>query len=172
MVKTILIPTDFSDSTIDGIRYVAAQLADHPVHCYLLHIVEHSASRTLYSAETETAGRPETGEQVLGKLRRMIDGFTLLSGMTLEPAVRYGEPWREIVRFAQGMKADLIVSAAGSGSETSGGSGHRVTDMIARFSPVPVLMVKPGTVPASPVPWEEFRDQVHIQYEGRHEPNR
>jgi nucleotide-binding universal stress UspA family protein len=172
MVNKILIPTDFSDSTIEGIRYVAAQLAVHPIHCYLLHIVEHSASRALYSADTETPAHTESVEQVLRKLDRMVDGFTLPAGMTIEPVVRYGEPWKEILRFTEGEKVDLIVAAADSASDAPTVLSGKVSDLIARYSPVPVLMLKPGTFADPPVSWEEIREQVHFQYDRHLEPNR
>jgi nucleotide-binding universal stress UspA family protein len=161
MMRKILIPTDCTESTFDGIRYAAAELAVEPVHCTLLHVIEHTSGPSRPAAGG-TGDRIEPVELALDRLHRLIAGFKLPPTMTLEPAVRFGEPWKEVLRFAAESGTDLIVTAAVPAEGTTDSFPARIADLIARYSPVPVLMLKPGSSPGVAVPWEELREQVHI----------
>ncbi len=165
MVRKILLPTDLSASAFDGIRYVATQLASQPVECTLLHIVEHSPVTGPVQFHGEDAGGSDPVEIALWKLRSMINGFTLPSTMQVEPAVRFGEPWKEILRYAGQMGADLIVVTAGSAASEPDSFPVRATDLISRYSPVPVLMLRPGLAAEPAATWEEIREQMHIQFD-------
>jgi nucleotide-binding universal stress UspA family protein len=157
LVRKILIPTDCSERTFEGIRFVATQLTTDPVECTLLHVIPHVPG-PFVSTDDGTGEPIEPIELALDRLNRLIAGFTLPPTMQIEPAVRFGEPWKEVLRYATDAGTDLIVTASGS----NGNYPARIGDLIARYSPVPVLMLNAGAPVEEPVPWEEIREQVHI----------
>jgi nucleotide-binding universal stress UspA family protein len=138
MYDTILVPTDGSDGT--------ARVAEHAIHLarqeeatlHVLHVVDTSVvpldghSRAIYE-ELEAQGR--------GSVATICDRANEASVHAVD-AVREGEPYREILGYAEKNDVDLVVLG------THGRSGVRrallgsVAERVVRLSPVPVLTVR------------------------------
>lgn len=102
--KTVLVPTDFSDPSVEAI-HTALELVEKgsDVHVlYVLEEIEHTAPGVLFG-EFDEASRKQRAGEFLGEFlaRHQITGTTEL--------VRVGNPGLEISEYAKESGADLIV---------------------------------------------------------------
>lgn len=140
-IRSILCPIDFSDGSSRATDY-AAGLAEklgaqiHVLHVYTLPMLEPHQGRSPLSPEliaqmTDDAARGTT--KIASGLKER--------GLEATPHVGDGAPYAEIVRFAKGLKVDLI--AMGTHGRT--GMNHlflgSVAEKVCRLSPIPVLTV-------------------------------
>src|SRR5262249_10169380 len=143
-IRRILVPTDFSDSARDALRYAAGLSAKFESEIVLMHVLQDLAL-VLPDAMPPTpvalpdmeglaqAVRLELGEMVKSeKLDRRVS----------KTEVRVGSPVNEIEEFAKEIRADLIVM----GTHGRTGLSHlflgSVAERIVRHAPCPVLTVR------------------------------
>ena len=141
-LKAILVPIDFSESSLKALRYALPLAENFGAKITLIHVVEPRIS-------------PE--EMVLSsdivELRNVLvkDGWQKLKSLchqTIKPAiasdtvVKVGRPYEEIVAAAKTHKADLIIIA------TRGYTGLKhffigsTAERVVRHAPCPVLTVR------------------------------
>lgn len=102
--KSIIVPVDFSDSSAPAIR-TALELADDPQHVKLLHVLVplDAVSPGVAFGELSDKSREE-------HVREFCDKFFAENNLEpLQLAVRVGHPGEEIVEYAKGVSADLII---------------------------------------------------------------
>lgn len=132
-IKNILVTTDFSGYSATALDYAfpLANAAHAKVH--LLHVVE---GRRRHSVPI---GYEDADWNALQKfIAENTDEFTVV-----EPALAYGSPAAEIIRYAAEHKIDLIVIATHGRTGLSHVVVGSIAERIVRVSPVPVLTVKP-----------------------------
>lgn len=138
--KTILVPTDFSDSSVEAIR-TALELAANPDEVNVLHVlpeIEHTAPAVLFGDFDEQSRKQKAGE-FLSDFTRRHD----LTGLT--ELVRVGNPGMEISDYAIESGAELIVMPS------HGRHGlHRVllgsvAERVLRHAECPVLVLRRST---------------------------
>jgi nucleotide-binding universal stress UspA family protein len=143
-IKTILVPTDFSEPSIDALSY-AKQLAEaFKSSIHLLHVVQDPLTQP-WGLESygplpidllkEMKARAQTGlEQSLSDAERKTYNATLV---TVD-----GAPFSQIIEYAKSHRADLIVM----GTHGRGALAHAilgsVAERVVRFAPCPVLTVR------------------------------
>lgn len=102
--KTVLVPTDFSDPSVEAIR-TGIELADSPdsVHVlYVLQPIEHTAPAVLFG-DFDAESRKHRAGEFLGEFLQRHE----LSGLT--EVVRVGDPGLAICEYEKENDVDLIV---------------------------------------------------------------
>lgn len=138
MYDDILIPTDGSDGTARAVEHALHVARSESATLHVLHVVDTSVaaldshSRSL-ADELEAAGRSSVDE---------VRDRALDVGVHAVTTVRDGEPYREILDYADENGIDLIVLG------THGRTGlprtvlGSVTERVVRLADVPVLTVR------------------------------
>jgi nucleotide-binding universal stress UspA family protein len=139
--KTILVPTDLSQPSMDAVRH-AGTLADHVGARVVLTYVMEDKLPAMILAHTS-----ETEEQLLVRHREharkaLSDVATdILQGREVECVVRQGVDHQEIVALAQEIDAGLIVMGMHGHGFLAHALGGSTTERVLHHAPCPVLVV-------------------------------
>ena len=144
-VKTILVPTDFSDASASALEFARALAEAFRSTLHLLHVVQDPYVQP-WAAEAfgvSLAGVLERWEQdALGQLQTLVPAEEQ-QGRPVQAVTRVGHPFVEILNYAAEQNIDLIVM----GTHGRGPVAHMllgsVTERVIRKSPCPVLTVRP-----------------------------
>lgn len=146
LFKKILAPTDFSENAAVAVRLAATVAAENAAELHVIHVVgnsplRHAVREGLLSSEDthETVTQKvqdAADEKLAGEITRISPGHELTAAVTL-----FGEPFREVVEYAEKHGIDLIVM--GRRGETLadlvlGSTAERVI----RHAPCPVLITR------------------------------
>jgi len=141
--KEILVPIDFSESSLTALRCARALAEAGKDHVILLNVVEEPDSfRTLNVVSRQRARYSQRAERLHELANREL-GARVVARIE----VRAGRPLAEIVRSASKRRADLIIV----GRHPHHGlrhwlRGHTATQLSKR-APCPVLLLQPGYRP-------------------------
>jgi nucleotide-binding universal stress UspA family protein len=143
-LRTILVPTDFSETAETALTYAKALAETFNASLHLLHVLQ---DPLVYAPVAE-------GYTVLPKLREEMEreAQQQLENVLSDPerrrfhavpALKWGTPFLEIVRYARDQQIDLIVLGThGRGPITHLLLGS-VAEKVVRKAPCPVLTVRP-----------------------------
>lgn len=135
--KTILVPVDFSEPSVEAIR-TALELVNDPASVHVLHVldeIEHTAPAVLFGEFDEPARKQRAGEFLSEFLKRHE-----LTGLT--ELVQVGNPGIAITDYAKQSDADLVVMPS------HGHHGLRrillgsVAERVLRHAECPVLVLR------------------------------
>ena len=150
-LKRVLVAYDFSDYSELALRYGLSIAQENQAELHLLHVLP---ARTV--SEPEIAWYPVKGESAYHtaarRLQRVVPADVHL-WCSVTTAVSEGNPYREILNYAEKNEIDLIsVGAHGAGFGMRALFGSNV-DRVLRQAPCPVLVARPlkPTVPLSEV---------------------
>jgi nucleotide-binding universal stress UspA family protein len=138
VLKSILVPTDFSDPSGSALTYARAFGETFGAALHLLHVIDEALffaweAPPLARDDIETSARRQL-EQLLTDAERQRFNATLV--------LRTGSPFVEIVRYAREQNIDLIVM----GTHGRGPIAHMligsVAEKVVRKAPCPVLTVR------------------------------
>ncbi|HSK31445.1 MAG TPA: universal stress protein [Candidatus Limnocylindria bacterium] len=140
-VKRVLVAYDFSDYSEVALKYGLSIAQEHQAELHLLHVLP---PRSVH--EPEIAWYPVKGESAYHtaarRLQRVVPADVHL-WCTVKTAVSEGNPYREILNYAEKNEIDLIsVGAHGAGFGMRALFGSNV-DRVLRQSPCPVLVARP-----------------------------
>lgn len=141
-VKNILVPTDFSDTSLPSLRYAVELARKFGAKVHLLYVIEDPVEvLPIFGGYTpDRATLEEFAKSGLAAWRDSQD----LSGVPVADRFVHGRPYLEIVRDARQNDIDLIVM----GTHGRGFTGHllmgSVAEQVVRHSPCPVLTVRPS----------------------------
>jgi len=140
-LKTILVPTDFSECSEAAVRYGRALAEAFGASLHLLHVVQ-DPYKQAWAAEGFAAPVTDMISQWEGQARtRLEETAALCAPLSTTIATRVGSPFYDIALYASEMNVDLIVI----GTHGRGPIGHMllgsVAERIVRRSPCPVLTV-------------------------------
>ena len=143
-LKTILVPTDFSDASSAALDYAKSLAGSFGASIHLVHVMEDLLAHA-WSAEVYVASMPNLREEIEKEAReRLATMVTDEERRTLrvETALVAGNPFLEIIRYAKANDVDLIVM----GTHGRGAIAHillgSVAEKVVRKSPCPVLTVR------------------------------
>ena len=142
-MKTILVPTNFSDYSTDALVTAASMIRAKGGRIILMHNVETLLTNWSRLSESERMKHPETRnhtDKVFREIQEMKAGV-LLTGLYVDPLITYGVTSDEIVAAAIQTKADLIVMGTGErkvGRDFIGSTLQKVV----RETPCPVLSIR------------------------------
>src|SRR5205823_9667895 len=142
-LRRILVPTDFSEHSLNAVRYAAAFAEKFGAELYLLHVVQ---DLSLFVPDVVSGAPPylPPTEQVLAAVRESLDRLAHehLPHLTVHRLVREGSPFYEIITCAKENAVDLIIL----GTHGRGVLAHMLMGSVAaqvvRKAPRPVLTVR------------------------------
>jgi nucleotide-binding universal stress UspA family protein len=145
-IRSILLPTDFSECANYALSYAAsfARAARAKIIC--VHVVEPVVPAVGYTGVAEPLPSIDLGERLEDSAVRELPKIAHseeCSDLDIEEVIAHGEAASEVVRIARERAVDLIVIA------THGRTGlgrilfGSTAEAIVRHAPCPVLVVKP-----------------------------
>lgn len=139
MYDTILVGTDGSASANRAVVHALeqAETADAALHAIFVVDTNRYAEPALSSGELLTDELEDWGREELNEVvERAAD-------LDTEAVTRvcHGDPWREIVAYADDVDADLVVLGYQGQSHTESGTLGSVTDRVVRNAGRPVLVI-------------------------------
>jgi nucleotide-binding universal stress UspA family protein len=143
-LKTVLVPTDFSDASESALRYGKAMAEKFGASLHVVHVMEDLLAHA-WAAEVYVSSMPQLRDEI-EKESRLRLGALLTDGerkaFRAETALLAGNPFLEIIRYAKTHGVDLIVM----GTHGRGPIAHMllgsVAEKVVRKSPCPVLTVR------------------------------
>ena len=142
-MKTILVPTNFSNYSVDALVTAASLIRAKGGTIVLMHNVETLLTNWFRLSESERMKHPEISTHTNKAFREIqeMKAGVFLSGLAVDPLITYGTTSDEIVEAAIQEKADLIVMGSGeprAGRDFIGSTLQRVV----RQTSCPVLSIK------------------------------
>ena len=149
-IKKILITTDFSDYSAAALDYAISLADTASAELYLLHVVENSRKQ---STTLEDHARKNMRKFVYEN----VNEFTCISQVVLS-----GDPWKEIVRYAQQQHIDVVVIATHGRTGLAHAMMGSIAEQVIRHSTIPVLAVKPAAVIEQLITEKDILNELHI----------
>src|SRR3954464_12208565 len=139
-LKTVLVPTDFSDTSMVAVKYGAALASAFHAKLCLLHVVHGGIGDDIINAAT--LGMLTSAQQSAAE--RLAEILTTQEKGALKPeyVVRVGAPDVEVVEYAREHDVDLIVVATRGRGAIAHILEGSLADRLVRKAPCPVLIVR------------------------------
>jgi universal stress protein A len=143
-LKTVLVPTDFSQASESALRYGKAMAEAFGSSLHVVHVMEDLLAHA-WAAEVYVSSMPQLRDEIERESRQRL--VALLTeeerkAFRAETALLAGNPFIEIIRYAKANSVDLIVM----GTHGRGPIAHMllgsVAEKVVRKSPCPVLTVR------------------------------
>jgi len=143
-LKTVLVPTDFSEASESALRYGKAMAEAFGASLHVVHVMEDLLAHA-WAAEVYVSSMPQLRDEIEKESQQRL-GALLTDGerkaLRAETALLAGNPFLEIIRYAKTHGVDLIVM----GTHGRGPIAHMllgsVAEKVVRKSPCPVLTVR------------------------------
>lgn len=148
-MKTILVPTDFSEQALNALDLAAQIAKKSEAKIILTHVIE--GARSFSSFNTMGEGGSPVGEDAF-LIKRLVEAHEknlsdlkespMLEGLQVETRVKVGSPYESISQAVSDDEADLVVMG------TKGSSGldevliGSNTEKVVRYASCPVITVK------------------------------
>jgi nucleotide-binding universal stress UspA family protein len=140
-LQRVLVPYDFSDYSELALNYALSFAQEYQAELHLLHVLPPPSVN-----EPEIAWYPNQSESAYHNAARRLQGAVPSEAhlwCQVKHAVSEGQPYREILNYAEKHAIDLIslgAHGAGFGMRTLFGSN---VDRVLRQAPCPVLVARP-----------------------------
>jgi nucleotide-binding universal stress UspA family protein len=143
-IKTILVPTDFSEPSVDALNYAKELATAFKASIHLLHVVQDPLAEP-WGLESYGPLPPDVFRQIKARAQQQLEASLpeadrKVYGATLVTAE--GAPFSQIIEYAKTRPIDLIVM----GTHGRGALAHAilgsVAERVVRFGPCPVLTVR------------------------------
>jgi len=151
-IRTILLPTDFSECGNFALSYAASLARTFNASIICLNVIEPIVPTVGYSGMTEPLPIADIAEQLEDSAERELPKLAECdecSGLDIEEMVVHGEAAAEIVRVAREREVDLIVIASHGRTGLGRILFGSTAEAVVRHSPCPVLVVKPPSAEQS-----------------------
>lgn len=139
-LKRVLVAYDFSDYSELALKYALSIAQEHQAELHLLHVLPPNSV-----SEPEIAWYPVKGESAYHNAARRLQNVVPAEvhlWCVVKTAVSEGQPYREILHYAEKNGVDLIsVGAHGAGFGMRALFGSNV-DRVLRQAPCPVLVAR------------------------------
>jgi len=150
-IKKILWPTDFSKNAAQALPYVSSLSEKYQAEVHLIFVVEDVHQYDHFYGDASPTFLKEFQEKVIqrgGQQMEKICKEHLASCPLYKKHIVVGDPAKEILKFINAEKVDLVVMAThGHGEETGEKIKHfpsgSVSEKVVRNSPIPVLAINP-----------------------------
>ena len=143
-LKTVLVPTDFSEPSESALRYGKAMAEAFGASLHVVHVMEDLLAHA-WAAEVYVSSMPQLRDEIEKESRQRLGallGEAERQKFRAETALLAGNPFLEIIRYAKAHDVDLIVM----GTHGRGPIAHMllgsVAEKVVRKSPCPVLTVR------------------------------
>ncbi len=164
-LEKILVPTDFAELSNIALDYASSIAETYGADVYLMHVIEQSDHYQTKINKKQLKQRvpKDLLKEVKDNLMKLVDEKLQLVD-NVQMVVAFGNPYKEIIKFCVENKIGLIVLA------THGRTGFAhvvigsVAEKIVRYSPVPVLTVKPEELGDKFLTSEDVEKELHINF--------
>ncbi|MEE9605695.1 MAG: universal stress protein [Candidatus Scalindua sp.] len=144
-LQKILCPIDFSENSLEALRYAAHTALKENATVYLIHIVDsrvYDYGGPIYEPVMpamkpviDQASKDQLTDKLLEKVPKEIEG-------RVETVVSFGVPFVEIIKAARDYDIDLIIMGTHGRSGISHMLIGSVAEKVVRKAPCPVLTVR------------------------------
>ena len=149
LYRRILCPVDFSDSSLNALKYALSMAQETDGQLTVLHVVAHEfenmADMTSFEYDPDMTMEDfvkEREEALRQRLQEAVAGATEFC--SVESLMTHGKPWREVLRIATERQSDLIVMGVqGRGAADLLFFGS-TTQHVVREAACPVLTLRRG----------------------------
>lgn len=150
-IKKILWPTDFSKNAAEALPYVSSLSEKYQAEVHLIFVVEDVHQYDHFYGDASPTFLKEFQEKIIQKGGQQMEKICQesLAGCPLyKKHIVVGDPAKEILKFINKEKIDLVVMAThGHGEEMGEKIKHfpfgSVSEKVVRNSSVPVLAINP-----------------------------
>lgn len=142
-LKKILVPTDFSESARQALRYGISFAREYKAELVLLHVVESVAAP--YASDLFPVPMAEVFHELSAYARGELDKLAReagAKGVSARTLVVQGKPSLEIMRVAREETADMIVLGTHGKGVLDQALFGSTTERVVRKAPCPVLTVR------------------------------
>ena len=143
-IKTVLVPTDFSDASESALNYGKAMAERFGASLHVLHVMEDLLAHA-WAAEVYVASMPNLRDEIERESRQRLGTMLTpedVKRLRAEIALVAGNPFIEIIRYAKANNIDLIVM----GTHGRGPIAHMllgsVAERVVRKAHCPVITVR------------------------------
>lgn len=145
-VRTILIPTDFSECGNYALSYASSLARTFGASIICLHVIEPIVPTVGYSGMTDALPIADISDQLENSAERELPKLAECEeceGLNVEELIVHGEAASEIVRVAQDRQVDLIVVSSHGRTGWGRILFGSTAEAVVRHASCPVLVVKP-----------------------------
>ncbi len=142
-LKKVLVPTDFSDSARQALRYGMSFAKEYGAELVLLHVVENLTVG--YASDLFPVPMAEVFQEISGYAKGELAKLGQEArerGLTVQEHVVQGKPSAEIIRFASANAIDVIVLGTHGKGMLDQALFGSTTERVVRRAPCPVLTVR------------------------------
>src|ERR1700756_164333 len=130
-LSRIIYCTDFSHNSEQARGYAISLAAEYNAELALFHVAENPPD--VSKAEAIVAARTQELDKLVSETER--------ESLNVRSAVRFGKPYEEIVRYANDVRADLIIMTARGGDAVDRAVFGSTTYRVIQLGPCPVLAI-------------------------------
>lgn len=144
MIERILVPTDFSESSLYALNYAIDLNRVLKARLYLLHVLQDFTEFSEYNLSPSILPQlyVEFEENATRKLEEML-GEIVPSETPCGTYIIHGVPFYEIIQFAKKENIDLIVIASYGRTGLKHVLFGHTAEKVVKKAPCPVLTVRP-----------------------------
>ena len=145
-IRSILLPTDFSECGNYALRYAASIARTFKASIICVNVIEPIVPTVGYSGMTEPLPIADITEQLEDSAERELPKLAECdecAGLSVEELVVHGEAAAEIVRVAKERNVDLIVISSHGRTGLGRILFGSTAEAVVRHASCPVLVVKP-----------------------------
>lgn len=164
ILEKILVPTDLSPLSLVALEYANSIAETYDAKVYLVYVCENVPSKKRQKKSPEIIDNfKEFKKKVREELKKIaLDKLDLVD--EVEIVILEGNPYKEILKFVVENEIGLIVVATHGRTGFSHLLMGSVAEKIVRYSPVPVLTVKPNEVSSSFLTREDVEKELHLKF--------
>jgi nucleotide-binding universal stress UspA family protein len=161
---TILAAMDFSDVSRQAVEQALWLARQSAATLYVLHVIDErdtpeDAFDRLSAGTSRQSLRRQIRAQTKDRLEEFIDQITAgdaAAGVTIEPRLTWGTPWREVVRLARNLKIDLVAMGTVGRSGIPGLLLGNTAEKVLSVCETSILSIKPAgfVSPIAPPFWK------------------
>lgn len=151
-IRTILVPTDFSECGNYALSYAASLARMFGASIICVHVIEPMVPTVGYSGMTEPLPIADITDQLEDSAERELPKIAEreeFASLKTEEVIVHGEAASEIVRVAKDKNVDLIVVSSHGRTGLGRILFGSTAEAVVRHAPCPVLVVKPAKVEES-----------------------
>ena len=139
-LKRILVPTDFSDCSLDALEYAAVVASQSKASVELLHVLE----PVYYGLDFtfEHVGERERKRKQMAQVLEDVSADLSKAGIIIKTCIRGGMPPDTILEYVQTSASDLIIMGTHGRRGLSHLMAGSVTEAVLRRGTCPVLAVR------------------------------
>lgn len=145
--KKILVPTDFSDLSVEAVHTAQSLAEQYGAAIILMHVVDDAPVLAFHTMELTTElVLPDAGASAEEHLAQFVRTHGIRNDSGLSLVVRRGNPYDEISRLATEQEVDLIVMATHGRTGLAHVLLGSVAEKVVQHCDVPVLTIKPSHI--------------------------